>query len=390
MNIKLTEQAQKQNLGIEAAPFLHARLSTRAIMLITSGALLPGFLCLAWFQGFGLVWQFLICLVTSLVCEGAVALLRHRNLGRVLTDGSFLVTCMLLAMTLPPLLPWYLTAVTAAFAILLVKEAFGGLGMNIFNPAMAGFIFVFISCSGFMFSTWLSHAPGALTAATPQATYEVIFKGADPLLLRAQVRALDPQLKDYDAQRSGTDARSGATAASEADAVSGATWLENVKAARKQGDGALGRLPEVTDAAVTAYASTALALAAGGIALMCLHIIIIRMVLAYFAALLIFAALGHYLWPDLIMAPLPQLLLGGAVLAGFFIITDPVTNAGTSKGRIAFAVFAAFLIVVIRACGSYSDSVAFSVLLANAAAPLIDVLTRRRAFGHGYRGGELD
>ena len=80
----------------------------------------------------------------------------------------------------------------------------------------------------------------------------------------------------------------------------------------------------------------------------------------------------------------------GTAICGFFIITDPVTNARTSKGRIAFAVLCAFLIVAIRALGSYSDSVAFSVLLSNAAAPLIDVLTHRRAFGHGYRNGELD
>ena len=77
------------------------------------------------------------------------------------------------------------------------------------------------------------------------------------------------------------------------------------------------------------------------------------------------------------------------MLAAFFIITDPVTNAGTSKGRVCFSILCALLILLIRVEGSYSDSVAFAVLLSNAAAPLIDVLTRRRPFGIGYKEGGL-
>ena len=73
----------------------------------------------------------------------------------------------------------------------------------------------------------------------------------------------------------------------------------------------------------------------------------------------------------------------------FFIITDPVTNAGTSKGRIYFSILVAFLIVILRAFGSYSDAVAFAVMLSNAAAPLIDVLTHRRPFGYRYKKGGL-
>ena len=77
------------------------------------------------------------------------------------------------------------------------------------------------------------------------------------------------------------------------------------------------------------------------------------------------------------------------MIGAFYIITDPVTNAGTARGRIVFAILCAFLIVLIRAFGSYSDSVAFAVLLSNAAAPLIDVLTHRRAYGYNYRKRSL-
>ena len=77
------------------------------------------------------------------------------------------------------------------------------------------------------------------------------------------------------------------------------------------------------------------------------------------------------------------------MLCGFYIIPDPVTNAGTAKGRIYCSILAAFLIVILRAFGSYSDTVAFAVMLSNACAPLIDVLTHRRSFGIGYKKGDL-
>ena len=396
MNIRITEQAQKQNLGIEPAPHLHARMSTRMIMLATFLALLPASGAFYYFTGFGFVWQFLISLATATVCEAAVALLRRRSLVASLTDCSFPITCLILALTLPPLLPWYLTFAATAFAILLVKEAFGGLGMNIFNPAMAGFIFLFVSCSGFMFRTWVAPQSAACEVMTPSATMDVIFYGKPPLDLKSRLEAAAPGATPV-ATREGHDAdnpflvpedtTSGASESAE-DATTGATILEGVKASRKQGTVDLASV--LADETISPYIWISCMFALGGIALMILRIVIVKMALSFFIAIALFAAIGHALWPALFMPVLDQLILGGTAICGFFIITDPVTNAGTSKGRIAFAVLCAFLIVAIRALGSYSDSVAFSVLLSNAAAPLIDVLTHRRAFGHGYRNGELD
>ncbi len=397
MNIRITEQAQKQNLGIEPAPHLHARMTTRMIMGATFLALLPAAGAFYYFTGFGFVWQFLVSLATATVCEAAVALLRRRSLVSALTDCSYPVTCLILALTLPPLLPWYLTCAATAFAILLVKEAFGGLGMNIFNPAMAGFIFLFVSCSGFMFRTWVAPVPAACDVMTPSATMNVIFNGVPPMDLKSNLQYQAPGGAPV-AAREGHDAdnpflvpedtTSGASSSQDEDATSGATILEGVKASRKQGKIDLSDV--LADESVSPYIWISCMFALGGVALMILRIVIVKMALSFFIAIAIFSGIGHSLWPALFMPPLDQLILGGTAICGLFIITDPVTNAGTSKGRIAFAVLCAFLIVAIRALGSYSDSVAFSVLLANAAAPLIDVLTHRRAFGHGYKNGELD
>lgn len=397
MNIIITEQAQQQNLGIESAPHLHARMTTNMIMGITFIAMLPAAIAFYYYTGFGFVWQFLISYATAAVCEILVALLRHRPVLSGVGNFSAAVTCLIMAFTLPPLLPWYLTCAATVFAILLVKEAFGGLGMNIFNPAMAGFIFLFVSASGFMFRTWVVPVDDACAVLTPSATMEVIFDSKSPLELKSLLREQEPNGQETKNQSNasgkgasyteGSDATSGASAKA-LDGRSGATMLEKVKSFRKSGNKDLSEI--LGDLDRTPYIWIACMFALGGIALMILRIIIVKMALAFFIGIALFSGIGHMLWPELIMPVTDQILLGGTAICGFFIITDPVTNAGTSKGRIAFALLCALLIVAIRALGSYSDSVAFSVMLSNAAAPLIDVLTHRRAFGHDYKKGELE
>lgn len=361
--------ATKQNFGIGPAPFLFDSMTTGRIMLITSAALIPALGVTLYYFGFGAFWQFLICVITGIVTEAAVALLRHRKVIHVIFDFSWLVTALILALTLPPLTVWYLTVATALFAFVIVKQVFGGLGMNIFNPAMTGFVFLIISAPGALFTSYLTPADAAIMEATPVATYNIIFNREDSKSLRETLKELS---------------------ADEVNTFSGATYLESVKTAKKAGAEGNIRSPDFTRPAFAAYLWLAAAYLLGGIVLMIFRIIIKRMVFAYFVSLVIFSCIGHLLFPELFMTPVEQLLLGGTMLCGFFIITDPVTNAGTSKGRIVFAIFVAFLIVLIRAKGSYSDSVAFAIMLGNAAAPLIDVLTRRRPYGVGYRKGGMD
>ena len=211
--MQIAEQTAKQNLGLESAPHLHAPLTTNAIMLLVLLALIPGFAVAVYFFGAGLILQFIVSALTALVCEALVALLRHRSVKRALTDRSALVTAALLALTIPPLLPWHLTVTATVFAILIVKHAFGGLGMNIFNPAMAGFIFLVISAPGVFYDTWLTPAPAAISVVTPDRAAGVIFMGDDPRVLYREVVALKE----------------------DAHTLTGATFLESVKTARKAG-----------------------------------------------------------------------------------------------------------------------------------------------------------
>lgn len=425
----------RQNLGIETAPHLKAPLTTKMIMGIVSLCLLPAFVVQIFFFGFGNFFQFINCLVTAVICEVVVALLRHRSVLHSLSDLSYLVTAALLGMTLPPLLPCYYAVVATVFAIIVVKAVFGGLGNNIFNPAMAGFVFIVISSPSAVGLSWVKPAPYAFSVASLDATASVIYEKKDPNSLKREIDALNVSLLDdsedkdsfharikerraklasraLDKANSGkndnnsitkaTESQTGATVAdgndsltgasvkdNEADATTGATFLEEIKSARKS-----GTLYKKTDvdfhsSEYLAYFCLAISYLLGGIALIAFKIILVKMVVVFFVSIVAFSLILSHIFPGYFLPPLDTLLFGGTMMAAFFIITDPVTNAGTSKGRIYFSILVAFLIVLLRAFGSYSDAVAFAVMLSNAAAPLIDVLTHRRPFGYRYKKGGL-
>lgn len=356
------------HLDLEPAPHIHSQMTTTKMMGLVFIALIPAYCVMVYFFGCGVLIQFLLCAISCCIAECIAAILRKRKMSFYISDLSAIVTAAILGLTLPAFLPWYLNVSASFFAILLVKHAFGGLGMNIFNPAMAGFIFLVISAPGIFFSTWVSPAPSACTVATFEKSADVIFGDSDPIVLRNQVKELNTN----------------------EDALTGATYLESIKTARKAG--AVGNVETVDFSldSYKAYGYLTIAYILGGIVLIIFKVIPFQMPLSFLATIFIGGSLWHAIDPGMSINGLEHLLLGGTMLGAFFIITDPVTNSGTFKGRIAFAVFTGLLVLLIRVKGSYSDSVAFAVMLGNATAPLIDVLTRRRPFGIGYRKGGLD
>lgn len=365
--MQITVKSAKQNLGIETAPHIRDNMSTPRIMLYVIIALVPAFITTIFFFGFGVLWQFVIALISSLICEVIVAFLRSYKLKHHLADHAYIVTALLLALTLPPLMPWYFTATASAFAILVVKHCFGGLGQNIFNPAMAGFIFLMISAPSSFYQTYVTPSAYAYKIASLDASASIILEGRDPQELRMQLKA---NLEN-------------------ADIITGATYLESIKTAKKSGiDDQINNI-DFLGHDFNAYFYLALAYILGGIFLIATKVILFQMPLSFLITIFIGGYIWHNLAPNVSLSGIEHLLCGGTMLAAFFIITDPVTNAGTSKGRIVFSIFCALLILLIRVQGSYSDSVAFAVLLANATAPLIDVLTKRRSFGIGYKKGGL-
>ena len=365
--MQVTVQSSKQNLGIENAPHLRDSMTTQKIMLIVLLALAPAFGVMCYFYGMGVLVQLSICSISAILFEIIIALLRHRKIKHHLSDLSYLITAALMALTLPPLLPWYLTVVATAFAILIVKHAFGGLGMNIFNPAMAGFIFLVIATPSVFYSTYIPPTHKAYDVIDTNIALRVVFNDKDPVLVQNEIKS-----KYADTQ-----------------ALTGATYLESLKTLRKANETQSTVHADFKHDAFDAYIYLAIAYSLAGIVLIALKIIHYHMPLAFLLTIACSGALYHLIDPSMSISYLEHLLLGGTMLCAFFIITDPVTNAGTLKGRIVFSILVGFLVIIIRVNGSYSDSVAFAVLLGNAAAPLIDVLMRRRKFGVNFKEGSI-
>lgn len=373
--MQISIQSAHQNLGIEPAPHLHCKMSTKKIMILVQLSLIPALCVITFFFGFGTLIQFVIAAITAIFCQCLANILRSRPLKRALRDPSGLVTALLLAITLPPLLPWYLTVVATAFAMLIVRECFGGLGMNLFNPAMAGFVFLIVSTPGVFYNTWVTPTPHAYAIANPIRVSNVIFGNEKPEILVAELKqaykAKDP------------------TNAQALDALTGATFLESIKTERKARTVDNHQPLDFSQGYYLAYVYLAIAYAIGGLFLIFRHVIRYKSPLFFLATIAGCGALWHHLDPSMSINALEHLLMGGTVFGAFYIITDPVTTCGTVKGRILFAIFVGLMAILIRVQGSYSDSIAFAVLLGNCIAPLVDVLTKRRPFGIGYRKGGL-
>jgi len=142
-------------------------------------AMLPGIIALAWYFGYGVLINISIAATTAVLGEALVMKLRNRDVGATLADLSAIVTAVLLAVALPPLLPWWMTVVATLFAIIFVKHLYGGLGYNPFNPAMAGYVLLLVSFPVSM-TQWL--APSVLNE-NPLAfseTLRVIFTAELP------------------------------------------------------------------------------------------------------------------------------------------------------------------------------------------------------------------
>ncbi len=298
-------------------------------------ALAPTALCtLLWF-GVGVISNLLLLVLFCAALEAAALTLRQRDIRAGLGDCSAFVTALLLGLTLPPGMPWWLLLVAAVFAIALAKHVYGGLGQNPFNPAMVGYLAVLIAFPDDV-------------ARWPQPS----FAGMDQV-----------------------------------DAVSGATPLDSIKMQLNQ----MRTIAEIT--AQPAFGLLAgrgwewinLAALGGGLWLLRKQVISWHvpgsMLLTLTAAYFLLYAFSPATQPS----PVIGLLSGGTMLAAFFIATDPVSGAASNTGKIIFGTGVALFCFGMRTWGAYPDGIAFAVLLMNSAVPLIDRWTAPRIYGHRKR-----
>ncbi len=307
-------------LETAAAPHLVDRaVTTRRMMYDVLIGLVPAVLAAVWVFRQYAVAQVAVCLVTALLTEALLQRLRGRP--ATLADGSVAITAVILALSLPPRLPFYASVVGTFVAVALGKMAFGGLGCNVFNPAMVGRAFLMI-CFPALMTTWAQpFTVDATTAATPLAAAKFSH----------QIVALKSL------------------------AVGGVS-------------GSLGE-------------TSGLAIVVGGLWLLLRRSADWRLTAGMLATAAAVAAVQAWLTDQPVLGVAGHLCAGGMLLGAFFIVTDPVTSPITRSGRWIFGCAVGLVTMVIRLFAGYPEGVMFAVLVCNAFVPLLNRWTIPRPVG---------
>jgi len=342
-------------------PHAHGGESISHTMGLVLLALIPATLFGLIQFGWPALYLFLTTLAAALLFEALGLGLAGHSL-RPLGDRSALLTGWLLAMTLPPWAPWWIGVVGAALAILVGKQVFGGLGQNLFNPAMVARVALLIAFPLPM-----------TTFVAPQAIFDPGAPGA--------AGALAISL--------------GGTSL---DGISGASLLGHVRAELGRGLGLDAILAGGYDpwqqlwghTAGSLGETSAVPLLLGGLFLLSRRIITWHIPAALLGVLALLATLTHGLDPGRYPGAVYHLLSGATLLGAFFISTDPVTSPVSARGQLLFGAGCGLLVFVIRTWAGYPEGMAFAVLLMNACTPLIDHYLRPRIYGRDSRGVPLN
>ncbi|UXI67266.1 RnfABCDGE type electron transport complex subunit D [Tahibacter amnicola] len=335
---------------VHGGPHLSPPRHVRHVMVDVLLALVPGIAAHVWFFGVGVLVQLILAAGFAIAIEAVALRWRGLPVRRIGGDPSVLVTAALFALCLPPLAPWWISLAGMLAAVVLARHAYGGMGYNLFNPAMVGYAVVLISFPREV-SGWIAAGTQALD---PLDVIRTILAGDLPAPLRW-------------------------------DTISSATPLDTVKslAARGHMIGEIRHDPQFGDFGGRGWEWIANAYALGGLYLLWRGVIRWQVPVAVIGSVIAVSAPLWLLDADVHPMPLQHVFSGGLMLAAWFIATDPVTGCASPRGRLLFGIGVGVLTLVIRRWGSYPDGVAFAVLLMNGAAPLIDRYTRPRVFGTG-------
>lgn len=322
-------------LLVSPAPHIHAAVSTKSLMRDVVIALLPAVIVSVVFYGLGEIVVLGTSAVSCILVEYLITKFLLKKPSTV-CDYSAVVTGILLALNLPYTTPWWVVFIGALFAVGVVKMTFGGLGQNIFNPAIAGRVFLLVSFPAYM-TNW--QMPGGLFGV---------------------------------------------------DAVSGATPLGLINEGIMNGQ----TVPEIMSANGLSYSQmlfaniggsvgeiSALALLAGFVYLLVRKVIRPHITLSIWATVALVSLVFWLAAPDRFTDPLFNLLSGGMILGSCFMATDYVTSPMSVKGGIVYGIGIGFITLMIRYFGSYPEGMSFAILIMNSTVPLINMWFHQKKYG---------
>lgn len=310
---------------LSLSPHIHSSWSVKRCMWQVVIALIPALAVAVWVFGLDALWVIVLSTASCLLTEWAIDrwfFKRPSTLG----NGSALITGLLLAMNLPSILPWWMVIIGGIVAIAIGKMSFGGLGQNIWNPALVGRVFLLISFPAAM-TTWPVGIP------------------------------------------SGVDA---VTGASTVDATSGATFLSTLNEGTVKSADMMDMLIGHMNGSLGEVGSIAILI--GLVYLLCTRVITWHIPVSILAS----AAFFSWIFGG---NPILDLLAGGLLLGAVFMATDYVTSPTTHTGQLIYGVLIGAITIIIRRFGSYPEGMSFAILLMNSFTPLINRYCHPRVLG---------
>ncbi len=349
-------------LGPIGGPFAHSGASISRTMVLVMIALLPATIFGLYQFGWPAIFLLAVTILAAVVAEALSLKIAGKPVRPFLTDGSAVLTGWLIAMTLPPWAPWWIGALGSFIAIMLAKHAFGGLGQNLFNPAMIARTVLLIS---FPVEMTRYLAPAPLASAEAPGFFDALtitFGGPSTF-----------------------------------DAVSSASLLGSVKTQLGQGltltdilSGGFDPLAMTLGTVPGSLGETsALLVVLGGLFLLATRTISWHAPVAMIATMAALSGFFHLIDPDRFLDPGTQLVSGTFLFAAVFIATDYVTAPATGRGKLVFGAGVACLTFVIRTWAAYPEGIGFAILLMNATVPLIDHAIRPRIYGRTRTGDPI-
>ncbi len=342
-----------------AAPYLHENASISRTMGLVMLALFPATVLGLYQFGWPAILLFTTTVLAAIVAEYFCLKVAGKIAKPFLLDGSAILTGWLLAMTLPPWAPWWIGILGAFLAIVVGKHVFGGLGQNLFNPAMVARVALLIS---FPFEMTLFTQPNPFFSV-----YNLSFNDSLDIFLGYPIP----------------------------DAFTSATVLDFYKAELSQGISALQIKTDSLTQLLWGNTSgslgetSALLIVLGGLFLIYKRVITWHIPVAMLGTLTLLASVLFWFDPNSYMSPVTHLLSGAVLLGAFFIATDLVTSPVSTRGQLIFGAGCGLLVLVIRTFGNYPEGVAFAVLLMNGFTPLIDHYFKPRIYGRDRKGQPL-
>lgn len=347
----------------KSAPHTHSGNSISSVMLHVILALLPATLFGVYLFGLPALFIVILTITSCLLAEAIALYLACKAIKPHLLDGSAILTGLLLAMSLPPWAPWWIAVLGGFFAIIIGKQIFGGLGQNVFNPAMLARVALLISFPLEM-TTWVDVHP-MFSNSSPGfiESLKITFFGI-PNLDEISSASLMGQVK---------------TELTLNNSVSSTLLSVNYSPMSTSIGFISGSIGE----------TSSILILLGGLYIMFKRIISWHIPFTMLLTIFLLAALFHFIDGDRYADPFFHILTGGVILGAFFIATDLVTSPNTKLGQIIFAIGIGIFVYIIRTWGGYPEGLGFAILLMNAMTPLIDHYIRPRIYGRDRNGNPI-